>query len=170
MASNLKQSIPIKLLQWGKAVKEVFLEAWHGLCTFHIMQDAVKHLAEADDEESSTSPKQTTEDNEKELSILVDFSACMFEYEDEETFEQSFDTIRAKASKLSWLDSIYKVKEKWVECYMKDVFTLGMRSTQLSESLNSEVKRHFKSDFDIIRFLKHFERVVEDKRKKRARC
>jgi zinc finger SWIM domain-containing protein 3 len=59
------------------------------------------------------------------------------------------------------------VKEKWVECYMKDVFTLGMRSTQLSESLNSELKRHFKSDFDIIRFLKHFERVVESKRNKK---
>ena len=96
----------------GKAVKEVFLEAWHGLCTFHIMQDAVKHLAEADDEESSTSPKQTTEDNEEEPSILVDFSACMFEYEDEKTFEQAFNTIRAKASKQSWLDSIYNVKEK----------------------------------------------------------
>jgi zinc finger SWIM domain-containing protein 3 len=39
-----------------------------------------------------------------------------------------------------------------------------MRSTQLSESLNSDLKRHFKSDFDIIRFLKHFERVVEYKR------
>ena len=49
---------------------------------------------------------------------------------------------------------------------MKDVFTLGMRSTQLSESLNSDLKRHFKSDFDIIRFLKHFKRVVEYKRKK----
>jgi len=48
---------------------------------------------------------------------------------------------------------------------MKDVFTLGMRSTQLSESLNSDLKRHFKSDFDIIRFLKQFERVVEYKRK-----
>jgi zinc finger SWIM domain-containing protein 3 len=49
---------------------------------------------------------------------------------------------------------------------MKDVFTLGMRSTQLSESLNSDLKRHFKSDYDIIRFLKQFERVVEYKRKK----
>ena len=43
---------------------------------------------------------------------------------------------------------------------------LTMRNTQLSESLNSDLKRHFKSDFDIIRFLKHFERVVEYKRKK----
>jgi zinc finger SWIM domain-containing protein 3 len=47
---------------------------------------------------------------------------------------------------------------------MTNVYTLGMRSTQLSESLNSDLKRHFKSDFDIIRFLKHFERVVEFKR------
>ena len=30
----------------GKAVAEVFAEAWHGLCTFHIMQNAVKHLHE----------------------------------------------------------------------------------------------------------------------------
>jgi hypothetical protein len=39
-----------------------------------------------------------------------------------------------------------------------------MRSTQLSESLNSDLERHFKSDFDIIRFLKQFERVVKYKR------
>lgn len=130
------------------------------------MQNAVKHLAEPDDEESGASPKQEVEDNNKEPSILSDFSACMYEYEDEATFEEAFNTMRSKSGKQTWLDSIYKLKEKWAECYMKNVFTLGMRSTQLSESLNSDLKRHFKSDFDIIRFLKHFERVVEYKRKK----
>lgn len=140
----------------AKAIKAVFLESWHGLCTFHIMQNAVKHLATNDDEqsttsleqdsttspqqESATSPKQEVEDNNKEPSILTDFSACMFEYEDEETFEQAFNESRTKVSKQTWLDSIYKVREKWAECYMKGVFTLGMRSTQLSESLNSDLK------------------------------
>lgn len=28
----------------GKAIEVVFTEAWHGLCTFHIMQNAIKHL------------------------------------------------------------------------------------------------------------------------------
>jgi len=74
----------------------------------------------------------------------------MYEYEDEATFEDAFNIMRSKAKKQTWLDSIYKVREKWTECYMKDVFTLGMRSTQLSESLNSDLKRHFKSNFDII--------------------
>jgi hypothetical protein len=100
----------------------------------------------------------------KDTGILSDFSTCMYEYEDIAEIEQKFELMRKKVTKQSWLDSIYKLKEKWVECYMKDVFTLGMRSTQLSESFNNDLKIHFKSDFDIIRFLKHFERVVQGKR------
>jgi hypothetical protein len=134
----------------GKAVEQVFHEAWHGLCTFHIMQNAIKHL-----------PKQ---EKDKGSNILADFSACMFEYEDKEKFETEFVMLRTKVQKQTWLDSIYKLKEKWAACYMKHVYTLGMRSTQLSESLNNDLKIHFKSDFDIIRFLKHFERVVQGKR------
>jgi hypothetical protein len=88
----------------------------------------------------------------------------MYEYEDEATFEHAFNIMRTKTTKKTWLDSIHKVKEKWAECYMLDVFTSGMRSTQLSESLNSDLKRHFKCDFDTIQFLKHFERLVQDKR------
>ncbi|KAL6646596.1 hypothetical protein ACP70R_015673 [Stipagrostis hirtigluma subsp. patula] len=136
----------------GKAVEEVFLEAWHGLCTFHIMQNAIKHL-----------PQPRNEENE-DSNILSDFSACMYEYEDKNKFEEEFKIMRTKAHKQTWLDSIYKLKEKWAECYMKDIFTLRMRSTQLSESLNNDLKIHFKSDFDILRFFKHFERVVQGKR------
>jgi zinc finger SWIM domain-containing protein 3 len=89
----------------------------------------------------------------------------MAEFEQKfDLLRQKFDLLRKKVTKPNWLDSIYKVKEKWAECYMKDVFTLGMRSTQLSESLNNDLKIHFKSDFDIIRFFKHFERVVQGKR------
>lgn len=111
----------------GKAVSEVFTGAWHGLCTWHISQNAVKHL----------SPQQT-----EGSSILADFSACMYEYEEKEEFEEVFDAMRQKVRKVTWLDSIYNLKEKWAECYMSDVFTIGMRSTQLSESLNSNLKGH----------------------------
>ena len=43
-AHNGKQPKTINTDQYAameKAVKEMFLEAWHGLCTFHIMQNAV---------------------------------------------------------------------------------------------------------------------------------
>ena len=44
---------------------------------------------------------------------------------------------------------------------MRDIFTLGMRSTKLSESFNSDLKNHLKFGF-----LKHFERAVQGKRNK----
>ena len=49
---------------------------------------------------------------------------------------------------------------------MSDVFSLRVRSTQLSESFNNTLKNHLKPNFDIIRFLKHFERAVLGKRNK----
>ncbi|XP_066381851.1 protein FAR1-RELATED SEQUENCE 5-like [Miscanthus floridulus] len=42
----------------GKAIAEVFFEAWHGLCTFHIMQNAIKHLHEDKDEEKEKGKKK----------------------------------------------------------------------------------------------------------------
>ena len=140
----------------GNAIKEVFTEAWHGLCTHHIMQNAVKHLCN----------KKNDEDEESH--VLTDFSACMYSIEDKIAFEEAFNIMRNKVDnkRVSWLDSIYKFKEKWAECYMRDIFTLGMRSTQLSESFNSDLKNHLKSDFYIIWFLKHFERAVQGKRNK----
>lgn len=113
------------------------------------MQNAIKHL-----------PRTKKEDT----NILSDFSACMYEYEDEATFEETFSTIRSKVHKQTWLNSIYKVKEKWAECYMRNVYTLGMRSTQLSESLNNDLKNHLKSDLDIIQFFNNLERVIKGKR------
>jgi zinc finger SWIM domain-containing protein 3 len=135
----------------GKAVDAVFTEAWHGLCNFHIMQNAVKHLPQ----------KKKDEDGPN---VLAEFSACMYKYEDEQAFEEAFTAIRSKMDTQTWLDSIYKVKEKWARCFMRNAYTLGMRSTQLSESLNSDLKNHLKSDLDILRFFKHLERVVQGKR------
>jgi hypothetical protein len=77
----------------------------------HISHNAIKHLPAYEGS-----------------SILSDFSACMYEYEDQEIFEKEFDTT-SKMQEQRWLDSIYKVKEKWAECYMSNVYTLKMRST-----------------------------------------
>jgi hypothetical protein len=112
------------------------------------------------------SQNEEESETEEESSILLDFSACMYQYERKVEFEEAFDAMRGKVSKSTWLDSIYMLRHKWVECYMLDVFSIGMQSTQLSESLNNALKVHLKSDLDIVRFLKRVEHVVEDKRER----
>jgi zinc finger SWIM domain-containing protein 3 len=53
---------------------------------------------------------------------------------------------------------------------MKEVLTLGMRSTQLSESLNAHFKSCMQPNVDILEFFNHFERVVDEKRAKELSC
>jgi len=53
---------------------------------------------------------------------------------------------------------------------MKKTLTLGMRSTQISESLNAHFKSCMQLNLEIMQFFKHFERVVEEKRDKELRC
>jgi zinc finger SWIM domain-containing protein 3 len=150
-----------------KAIPKIFTDSYHGLCAFHIMQNAVKHLSLVKGEdEIEFENKDKSEKEDEESQILSDFSACMYVYEDKAVFQEAFDIMRSKVHKQTWLDSIYKVKEKWAECYMRDVFSLGVRSTQLSESFNNALKNYLKSGFDIVRFLKHFERAVQEKRAK----
>ena len=47
---------------------------------------------------------------------------------------------------------------------MKYAFTLGMRSTQLSESINSDIKSCTRPNLNINQFFKQFERIVKEKR------
>ena len=64
---------------------------------FHLDGETEDTPAEGDDEENGSS-------------LLKDFSACMYEYDDPETFEEAFKLMRCKLKKQTWMDSIYKVK------------------------------------------------------------
>jgi hypothetical protein len=110
-----------------KTMEEVFSKGWHGLCMFYIIQNAIKHL----------SSEQKCDDS----NILASFSACRFEYEDKEKFEAIFLSQETRRKIKTWLDNIYRLKEKWAIRFMNDVFTPGMRSTQLSEVLNNDLKK-----------------------------
>ncbi|XP_027101000.1 protein FAR1-RELATED SEQUENCE 5-like [Coffea arabica] len=63
-----------------------------------------------------------------------------------------------------WLSGLYRIRDKWARCMMKERWTAGMRSTQLSESLNAAIKNHLKLDHDLVQFFRHFNRVVDEKR------
>jgi zinc finger SWIM domain-containing protein 3 len=134
----------------GIAIANMMPDVSHGLCTWHISENATKHLISHNDDE---------------MDCVAEFRTCIFGYEDEGEFENAFSTIQRKVGG-TWLPFVYKERKKWAYCYMKDVFSLGIRSTQLSESLNKDLKNYLKSDLDIVRFFNHFERVVADKREK----
>lgn len=140
-----------------KALKEVMPEIFHGLCTWHLMQNDIKHLGNLMKDDSH---------------FLTDFKRCMYGIDDETQFEEAWIVLLAQYNihENTWLKSTYNIKEKCTTYYMKKAFTLGMRNTQLSESVNSDIKICIKPDLDIMHFFKHFEQVLENKRYNELMC
>ncbi|XP_073304612.1 protein FAR-RED ELONGATED HYPOCOTYL 3-like [Primulina huaijiensis] len=134
----------------AKDLKEVMPDIFHGLCTWHLMQNGIKHLGNLMKDGSH---------------FLTDFKRCMYGIGDETQFEEAWIVLLAQYNihENTWLQSTYSIKEKWAACYTKKAFTLGMRSTQLSESINFDIKMCIKPDLDIMQFFKHFEQVLQNK-------
>ncbi|XP_061344513.1 protein FAR1-RELATED SEQUENCE 5-like [Gastrolobium bilobum] len=141
----------------AKALPRVMPETYHGLCSWHLMQNGIKHLGNLMKNGSH---------------FLKDFSFCMYKCSEEADFQIAWDKLLDEYNlhDNKWLIGVYKVKEKWAKCYMKNTSTIGMQSTQLSESFNADLKTCMKPDLDIIQFFKHFERVVSDKRYNELQC
>ncbi|KAJ4972255.1 hypothetical protein NE237_005354 [Protea cynaroides] len=140
-----------------KAIPQVLTSTWHGLCLWHLMQNGIKHLGSLMKDGSS---------------FLREFNACMFQYEVESEFEIAWKQLITKyeTNEDSWLHRTYEVKEKWAKCFMKNILTLGIQSTQLKESINQDLKDCLSSRLDVVQFLKHFERVVMNKRENELRA
>jgi zinc finger SWIM domain-containing protein 3 len=135
----------------AKAISLVMPETFHGLCTWHIRENAIRHVNHL---------------YQKSSQFRYDFEACIDLHEEEDEFLNAWNTLllEHKVSDDSWLHSIFRVKEKWAWAYVRKTFTAGMRSTQLSESFNADLKNHLKSDLNLVQFFTHFERVVNGKR------
>ncbi|GAU40431.1 hypothetical protein TSUD_397500 [Trifolium subterraneum] len=141
----------------ARALAEVMPETHHGLCTWHLMQNGIKRLGNLMKGGSY---------------FLRDLKRCVYEFDDETIFEKAWTDLvnDYKVHDCNWIKSVYAIKKKWASCYMKEAFTLGMRSTQVSESLNAHFKSCMKPNMDITQFFKHFEQVVEEKRGKELSC
>ncbi|XP_043705270.1 protein FAR-RED IMPAIRED RESPONSE 1-like [Telopea speciosissima] len=98
-------------------------------------------------------------------SFLSDLKKCVHRYVEEVQFESAWEELRINygVENNSWLNRLYELKEKWVRYYMNNTFAGGIRSTQLSESINADLKNYTKSTLDVVQFFKHFERVINDK-------
>ncbi|XP_042059618.1 protein FAR1-RELATED SEQUENCE 5-like [Salvia splendens] len=98
-------------LAMAKALHEVMPETFHGLCTWHLMQNGIKHLGNLMKEGSY---------------FLIDFKRCMFGFEDEIKFEEAWSNLLTQYNlqDSTWLKQLYSVKAKWARCYIK-AFTIA---------------------------------------------
>ncbi|KAK4417268.1 protein FAR1-RELATED SEQUENCE 5 [Sesamum alatum] len=112
----------------AKALTMTWPNTCHCLSIWHIYQNAAMHL-------SSVFARFT--------SFSKDFSACIYDFEEEEEFLCAWDEMLNKYELKSneWLERMFKLREKWALVYGRQSFCGDITTTQRSESMNSVLKK-----------------------------
>lgn len=105
-AMSGKKPTTIQDAAMAKAISIVMPDVFHGLCTFHLNQNALKHLGHLY-HSGSKFPEE--------------LNTCIYGYEDEDELYKAWDTL-IKTYNLQdnmWIKRTWEIKEKWAHVYVK---------------------------------------------------
>ncbi|XP_058733567.1 protein FAR1-RELATED SEQUENCE 5-like [Vicia villosa] len=133
----------------GKAISEVFLESYHRLCVWHLLQNALKNVNHA---------------FKRSNSFAKELRSCIYECQYENDFINAWESLleRHNLHQNKWMQDFFKKKEKWALVYGRHSFSAGATTTQLSESFNGHFRLYMKPTFNILEFFRNFDRLLED--------
>ncbi|KAH7658220.1 FHY3/FAR1 family protein [Dioscorea alata] len=135
----------------AKAIAKVFPETYHRICSWHLFQNALKHLGHIFKGSNKFS---------------AEFKSCMHDFEYEEDFIHSWNSLleKHKLQDNKWCLDTFQERRKWAMVYSRHTFSAGIRSTQLCESFNSRMKCYVKPRFNVLEFFTRFEKLLDDVR------
>lgn len=126
-----------------RAIRLVWPDSSHKLCSWHIDLNIPKNLHD--------------EDMKKEIrSFLYDRDSIE---ESERKWLRFLDDHNITDTD-SWLYQMYEMRELWCATYHHGKCYLGMRSNQRSESLNSRLQVHLDRKMTLIDVVEHFDRCL----------
>ncbi|XP_024161494.1 protein FAR1-RELATED SEQUENCE 5-like [Rosa chinensis] len=134
----------------ANAVKLVFPNACHRLCTWHIAKNAGKRIGSY-----LGNPE-----------FKKQFNHCLHGCTTEIEFQVSWDDLisRYNVGDNTWLTKLYSLKEKWCPAFSRDIFSAKIRSTQRSESTNNVFHQISTNIMELIEFVHHYEKKIEEMR------
>ncbi|XP_028058573.1 protein FAR1-RELATED SEQUENCE 5-like [Camellia sinensis] len=140
----------------AKAIPIVMPDTSHQLCTWHLMQNVLKHVNYLFQDKGVNG-------------VLNKF---LFDIKDENQWKLEWTKMLDKydAHDNHWLKLTFAVKEKWGSPYVRSTWAMRMSTTQLTESFNAFLKDYIHSDFNLNEFFMHFERVLYEKRYKELKA
>nr|XP_045090126.1 protein FAR1-RELATED SEQUENCE 5-like [Aegilops tauschii subsp. strangulata] len=134
-----------------KAIRQVFPDVWHRICTWHIEKNMKIHLSHK---------------SLKEFRTLLYYSTSTATFEERwHAFSKRWQSEKT----VTWLRRMYKKRRLWAAAYLTEGFWLGMKSNQRSESLNSCLHLHLDGEMTLVDMILHYENAVVRIRENEAR-
>lgn len=143
--------------QIGGAIAKVFPNTRHRFCSWHIS----KHIAEKEVLLKSQYGDEFSKffNNWYRASTI---SKC------EERWKALKEKFEIDENASSWLSKMYRLREHWVNAYLKDVFWAGMTSSQRSESINAFFDGFVNSRTQLMEFVCQYDKAIKARRASEA--
>ncbi|XBI53195.1 hypothetical protein VPH35_035463 [Triticum aestivum] len=137
------------------AIEEVFPQARHRWCIWHIMKKIPEKLSGYDKYENI---KYTLSNVVYDSLTKFDFDKAWVEMINKYDLHEN-----------EWLAGLYAEK-RWVPAYVKDTFWAGMSSTQRSESVNAFFDGYVHARTTLKQFVEQYENALRDKVEKETKA
>ncbi|XP_020971660.1 protein FAR1-RELATED SEQUENCE 5-like isoform X1 [Arachis ipaensis] len=125
------------------AIQEVFSNAHHCLCAWHLLKNATVNVCK---------PRFTSL-----------FRHCMLADIEVAEFEMLWDAMLEEfgVRELEWVKEIYEKKSSWATAYIRGRFYVGLRTISRCESLHAKLGRFVERRYGILEFVTNFQRCVD---------
>nr|XP_025665199.1 protein FAR1-RELATED SEQUENCE 5-like [Arachis hypogaea] len=143
----MKGKIPTSVITDGHqsmaiAIQEVFPNAHHRLCAWHLMRNATSNIHKPQFTKMFTKL------------MLGDYEVGVFEQKWEEMV--GFFGVEDR----EWIVDMYGKRNMWATAHIRGKFFAGFRTTSRCESLHAVLKRYVKSRHNLTEFVDHFQRCL----------
>ncbi|KAL6653248.1 hypothetical protein ACP70R_008826 [Stipagrostis hirtigluma subsp. patula] len=152
----MSQKHPVSVITDGdlamqKAISIVWPNASHRLCGWHIENNIVSNIKDAEVKEG--------------IRCFL-YDRCSIEEIEKKWLE--FLKKNEVTDKDSWLYQMYERRQVWCAAYHASTRYLGLRSNQRSESLHSRIQFNLDRKMSLVELLQHFDNTVQKLRIRQA--
>ncbi|XP_072073468.1 protein FAR1-RELATED SEQUENCE 5-like [Arachis hypogaea] len=147
LQTSMKGKAPVSIItdgdrQMKSAIEQVFSEAHHRLCAWHLLRNATSNIGK---------PKFTRM-----------FRDCMLGDYEVGTFQRKWFEMVEKfgVADKRWVQDMYERRHSWATAHIRGKFFAGFRTTSRCEGLHAVISRYVKSRYSYTEFLRHFHRCL----------
>lgn len=140
-----------------KSVPNIFQGVFHGLCSWHMSENAKKNLG-----------------SRANSCFFDELTNLISNVDDESDFDYNWDQMMKNCfdgrpiSDWTWLVQTHRNRMHWSSAWVKSHFTAGLKTTQLSESFNAFLRGFLQPDHSLVQFFSHFNIMVQRMRDNHA--
>ncbi|CAJ2642864.1 unnamed protein product [Trifolium pratense] len=130
-----------------EAIKQIFPDATHRLCAWHLNKNAVENV----------------KDNPE---FLDGFQKAMYSNFTKDEFEEYWSELikETEVEQHPWVVKTYENRSLWATGYLRDQFFGRIRTTSQCEAVNAIIKTYVRTKGCIFEFMHNFDQVLRDYR------